>query len=498
MKCARRLAAVSILATLTIAIGIFVGCATTGRHGGAGVGSPVPASRSPGYAGTLQDELLQPPGTLPSRSEELWVIAKAEQDTDASSAKDDQVPGTGALVTKRPGSDQPVPIPLKQTDVRASIAGYIATVEVRQQYHNPYDSKIEAVYVFPLPSDAAVSEFVMTIGERHIRGIIREREEAQKIYNEARSQGYVASLLTQERPNIFTQSVANIEPGKQIDIDIKYFNSLAYDDGWYEFVFPMVVGPRFNPPGSAGGVGAVARGAHGTSGQSTEVQYLKPGERSGHDIALTLNLEAGVSIEKIDSRNHGIDVRRITETHSEITLKDSDTIPNKDFVLRYKVAGDQIKTALMTQRDPKTGAGYFTLMVFPPESLKGLPRKPLEMVYTIDVSGSMSGKPIAQALAAVRYALKHMQSSDSFQIVAFSGAASQMAGEPLPATPENVSRGLHYLNDLRAGGGTMMLEGIRRSLDFPHDENRLRFVAFLTDGYIGNEIEILRALHNSL
>src|SRR5207302_1595271 len=148
-----------------------------------------------------------------------------------------------------------------------------------QQYHNPFSEKIEAIYVFPLPQDAAVNEFVMTIGERHIRGIIREREEAQRIYNEARSQGYVASLLTQERPNIFTQSVANIEPGKQIDVNIRYFHTLSYDDGWYEWVFPMVVGPRFNPPGSSDGIGAKAHGAAvGTTGQQTEVSYLRPEE----------------------------------------------------------------------------------------------------------------------------------------------------------------------------------------------------------------------------
>src|SRR5205814_9920921 len=132
--------------------------------------------------------------------------------------------------------------------------GYIASVAVTQQYHNPFNSKIEAIYVFPLPHNAAVNEFVMTIGERKIRGVIRERAEAERIYTDAKRQGYVASLLTQERPNIFTQSVANIEPGKEIDIDIKYFHTLEYLDGWYEWHFPMVVGPRFNPSGTTDGI----------------------------------------------------------------------------------------------------------------------------------------------------------------------------------------------------------------------------------------------------
>jgi Ca-activated chloride channel homolog len=225
-----------------------------------------------------------------SQSEELWIISRP---TRVAQINDDQYPGTGALVTKR--AEKEIPLPLKHTDVKAKVNGYIATVEVTQQFHNPYDSKIEAVYVFPLPENSAVNEFVMIIGERQIRGIIREREEAERIYKEARSQGYVASMMTEERPNIFTQSVANIEPGKQIDVNIKYYNTLAYMDGWFEFAFPMVVGPRFNPPGSTKGVGAVGRGATGASGQSTEVTYLRPGERSGHDIALEVEIDAGVA-----------------------------------------------------------------------------------------------------------------------------------------------------------------------------------------------------------
>ncbi|MCX6929069.1 MAG: VIT domain-containing protein [Verrucomicrobia bacterium] len=160
---------------------------------------------------------------------------------------------------------------------RASISGYIGAVEVTQQFLNPYSSKIEAVYVFSLPHNAAINEIILVIGERRIRGIIRERQEAEQIYKEDKRQGYVASLLTEERPNVFTQSVANIEPGKQIDVNIKYFHTLEYADGWYEFVFPMVVGPRFNPPGMTDGIGTVARGATGLSGQRVDTKRRTAG-----------------------------------------------------------------------------------------------------------------------------------------------------------------------------------------------------------------------------
>jgi Ca-activated chloride channel family protein len=430
--------------------------------------------------------------------EELWVIQKpaAAAQADARPANDD-VPGSGSLIATPPGEKQLVPVPLKHTDVRASIAGYIASVDVKQQFQNPYSGKIEAVYVFPLPGNAAVNEFVMTVGERKIRGIIREREEAQRIYNEAKSGGYVASLLTQERPNVFTQKVANIEPGKSIDIDVRYFNTLGYSDGWYEFVFPMVVGPRFNPPGTTDGVGAVAKGANGASGQKTEVQYLRPDQRSGHDISLSVDIDAGVAVEKIESTNHAIKVERSTPARATVALQSSDSVPNRDFVLRYKVAGDRTKSGLVAQRDAK-GQGYFTLMLIPPENLGSLPERGLEMVFTLDVSGSMSGQPLAQSKNAMRYALTHMNSQDTFQIVEFASNASQMSGAPLAATPENVQRAMAYLEQTSSGGGTMMLEGIRKSLDFPHDENRLRFVSFLTDGYIGNEAEIFKAVKASL
>jgi Ca-activated chloride channel family protein len=405
-------------------------------------------------------------------------------------------PGCGELIVPNHDGQRNIPVPLDHTDVSAQIQGYVASVHVAQRYRNPFNEKIEAVYVFPLPQDAAVSEFVMTIGDRHIRGIIREKAEAERIYHEARAQGYVASLLTQERPNIFTQSVANIEPNKQIDINITYFNTMSYVDGSYEFVFPMVVGPRFNPPGSTEGVGAVGRGKQGISGQATEVQYLKPNERSGHDIALSVDLNAGVPIEKLESANHKINVKQESPGHAVVTLDPSDSIPNKDFVLRYKVAGGQVKSAMFVQRDER--GGYFTLMLFPPTSLAEIPRQPMEMVFTIDVSGSQNGAPLAQEKAATRYCLNNMNPGDTFQIVRFGDTARTLFPAPVPVTRNNVQEALSYIEGFDAHEGTMLLDGVRASLNFPHDPNRLRFVAFMTDGFIGNEGEALREIHSCL
>ncbi len=467
------------------------GGGVAGRGAGRGAGGAIAGGRG-GVPGALNRI------NVPMTDEELWVISKPTGQLAMAPGLKDQIPGAGALVVKVPERNEQVPVPLKHTNVNASITGYIATVDVTQQYHNPFDKKIEAVYLFPLPQNAAINEFLMTIGDRKIRGIIRERKEAERIYQEARTQGYVASLLTQERPNIFTQSVANIEPGKDIDIDIKYFNTLQYVDGWYEWTFPMVVGPRFNPPYTTDGIGAVATDAKGLSGQKTEIQYLQPGQRNGHDISLTAQIDAGVKIEQIESLNHQILKKTDDPGSATVVLDPLDSIPNKDFVLRYKVAGETLKSAIMVQRDPSGDGGYFTLMLVPPASMSNLPRQPLEMVFTLDISGSMNGAPIEQSRKAIRYALTHMNPQDTFQIVRFFSQAESMTPMPVPATEANIQQGLQYIQTMSAGGGTMMIEGIKKSLDFPRDESRLRFVAFLTDGYIGNEAQILGAVHDSL
>ncbi|MDY7108287.1 MAG: VIT domain-containing protein [Planctomycetota bacterium] len=447
--------------------------------------------------GDAQPRILQ---SSVSPEDEVWVIAKApEAGAAPPGGGPDLLPGCGGIVCRPPGeedADKQVPLPLKHTDVEAAIAGYIASVTVRQEFHNPFDEKIEAVYVFPLPQNAAVSEFIMTIGDRRIRGIIREREEAERIYLEARRQGYVASRLTQERANIFTQRIANLEPGKGIDVDITYYNTLTYADGWYEFVFPMVVGPRFNPPGSSEGVGAVPRGAHGASGQATEIQYLRPDERSGHDISLTLSIEAGVPIEETDCTSHLVDRAMPEPSQCVVELSPRDSIPNRDFVFRYRVAGDEPKASLLTHRDDR--GGFFTLMVYPPREIREAQRAQIEMVFLVDCSGSMKGEPIAKAKRAVERALRRLDERDTFQIIRFSDRASKLGEQPIPATDANISRGLRYVRSLEAGGGTMMIRGIRAALDFPHDAERVRYVTFLTDGYIGNEREILGAIHDRL
>jgi len=393
----------------------------------------------------------------------------------------------GSLATRMQG--RIIPLPLQHTDVKAQLTFTIGSVTVTQQYHNPYSGKIEAVYVFPLPDDAAVRDFILQIGDRRIRGIIREREEATQIYLEARRQGHVASLMTQERPNIFTQRVANIEPGRRIDVSITYFHTLRYQEGEFTFVYPMVVGPRYNPAGTHDGVGAVPAGALGASQQKTEVQYLRPEQIAQNDIRFEVAIDAGADISSISSPTHSIRSARTGPGRATVTLSPNDRIPNRDFVLRYKVAGDQIRAGLAVHRD-ETG-GTFALLVHPPDSLKDVPRTAREMIFVIDCSGSMSGRPLDVAKRALVKCLKRLEPDDSFQILRFSDRVTVFSRIPVEATVENVRRGIAFAESLATDGGTEMQEVVRTALDYPVAPGRRRIVSFLTDGFIGNDRDVV-------
>jgi len=476
--------AAAAFGALSVAAGVFV-LACCGAMGGA-----YPSAMSPGREGEGAGEDL---GIAPLAADELWVIARNDAPKEPRPLAEERSP---ALKAVKPGSSEEIPLPLERTSVRAQIDAYVASVEVEQRYHNPYGEKIEVVYVFPLPEDAAVSGFLMQIGDRTIRGVIREREEAERIYEEAKSQGFVASLLTEERPNVFTQRVANIEPGKVIDVQLTYYNTLPYRDGAYAFEFPTVVGPRFNPPGTTDGVGAVARGASGLSGQGTEVQYLKPGDESGAEFTMVVDLDAGAKVTRIDSPTHEIEVATVSPSRRRIELARGAARPDKDFVLNYAVAGETVQSAFLLHEDAR--GRFFTLVLTPPAEVERLRRAPVEHVFVLDTSGSMDGEPIEIVKKAVRRVLEKLEPTDSFQIIRFSNDSSALGPSPIPATARNVRRGLDYVDDLEGEGGTMMIEGIKAALDFPHEEGKVRLVSFMTDGYIGNEAEILAAIHGKL
>ncbi|MBX9685925.1 MAG: VIT and VWA domain-containing protein [Candidatus Obscuribacterales bacterium] len=399
--------------------------------------------------------------------------------------------GSGKLLAMLTSGKQLGQCPLKHTDVKASVSGYISRVSVKQTFQNKFSQKIEAVYTFPLPENAAVDEMTMRIGDRVIKGNIKKREEAREIYESAKAQGHVASLLDQERSNIFTQSVANIEPGAKIEIEIKYVETLPYEAGSYTFNFPTVVGPRFIP--GSQNIGRSGRGRIPDTDKVPDASRITPkpaaaGERAGHDISISLDIDAAVQIQDIKSDLHEVKIDKTGEK-AHVELIDKNSIPNRDFVLHWAVAQDKIQSGYLTHRDDKSG--YFTLILLPPKRVSPETASPKEMVFLVDCSGSQSGAPLDKAKETLNYIVEHMNSNDTFQIVAFSNGQKLFAEHPQLASNEMKARAKSFIASLEANGGTWMGPAVEKVCALPNDSHRLRIVTFMTDGYVGNDMEIL-------
>ncbi len=394
--------------------------------------------------------------------------------------------------------------PLKHTDVVADIAGYVSRVTVTQQFANPSKEPIEAVYTFPLPDDAAVDDMTMVIGNRVIKGTIMRREDARQVYEEAKARGQSAALLDQERPNIFTQSVANIMPGSDIKITISYVNLLKYEEGRYEFTFPMVVGPRYTPSGGYRRPGERGKPSDrpiiyedpGNTSVVTDADKITPpitppGTRAGHDISLTVNLDAGLPLQDIRSALHDVEIRRVDPMRAVVRLKNARTIPNKDFVLRYSAAGSELAEGILTYVKPGQPGGYFTLIMQPPAAPPQDMVSPKEMIFVIDQTGSQSGWPIKKAKETMAYCLENLNPGDTFQLIGFNTDVYPCFPKPVPANRSNIEKALRWLEPIEGSGGTDILKSVDYALSIPADPGRLRIVCYMTDGYVGNDMQII-------
>ena len=397
------------------------------------------------------------------------------------------VPG-GELQILGPGGVVQNSCPLKHTDVVANVAGFLSRTRVRQVFHNPLNEKIEAIYIFPLPADAAVDEMVMTVGDRRVVGQVKKREDARAVYEQAKSAGQVASLLDQERPNVFTQSVANVEPGAQVTIEIAYVETLKYEDGWYELSFPMVVGPRYSP-------------GHVTDAANIKPPVTPQGTRAGHDISLRVNLDAGMEIKEAVCRSHLVATERLAPGKMTVALKNEKTIPNKDFILRYRTATDRVADALLTHKDGR--GSFFTLVLQPPEKVARKHAVGRELVFVLDTSGSMQGFPITQAKFVIAKAIDSMGPQDTFNLITFSGDTTILWDAPRANTPDNREEAQSFLATRQGRGGTEMMKAIEAALVKTANAKPqaagggaapIRVVCFLTDGYVGNDMQIIDAV----
>jgi Ca-activated chloride channel family protein len=409
--------------------------------------------------------------------------------------------GEGCLLYRSPLSGRYETVPLVHTDVALDVRGLVAAATVTQQYVNNTNEPIEAVYVFPLPHDAAVYDMEIRIGYRVIRSVIKEREEAKRTYETAKSEGKRAALVEEERPNIFTASVANLMPADHVDVRLRYVEPLRWEESKLRLVFPMVVGPRYIT-----GTQAVGHNGTGWASDSDAVPdasritppVRNPETRPGHDISLAVDLDPGFELGAIKSISHEISLKQLADGRQHIELAGGATIPNKDFVLEVQQAeSTQPKTALFLSPEQKSGETYFFLTAFPP-TIQPTKRVPLEMLYLIDISGSMSGTSIQQAREALHQALDRLTPADRFGIVAFNHNYYEFAAQPLTASSENIAAARRYVEGLEASGGTEMLPALLHVMQKPETAGYLRHIVLLTDGDLGNEEQIFAALRHDL
>lgn len=376
-------------------------------------------------------------------------------------------------------------LPLKSTSARVNVTGVIAQVEVTQLYQNRGATPLEAVYVFPASTRAAVHGMRMTIGERVIVAKIEKRGDAREQYAVAKTHGKRASLLEQERSNVFTMNVANIMPGDVIKTELMYSELVVPEDGTYTFVYPTVVGPR-NPLGARPASPAWVANPH-----------LPAGQNEPYTFDIQVRLQSPIPLKAVTSPSHPVKVTYPSLQAARVELAQPGG-GNRDFVLSYKLRGDQIQTGTLVYDDG--GEKFFLLMMEPPQRVAPSEVVPREYVFVLDVSGSMSGFPLETSKQLMRDLLVSLKPHEYFNVVTFAGRAGVLSSRSLPATEANVQEALRSVESLSGGGGTNLMDALRTSYALPRPTGKTmsRSVVVLTDGYVAVEPQAFRFIRKRL
>lgn len=429
----------------------------------------------------------------------LVFAASASADSTGSDWRPRDI--TQGSLLLRAGKDTQ-PAPLLHTSVKMQVAGLTARVRVQQRFRNPGDAWVEGVYVFPLPEDAAVDHMSLQIGERRIVGQIQERAEAKRTYQQAARSGRKASLVEQERPNMFTTSVANIAPGEEVTVEIEYQQSVRYDNGLFTLRFPTVVGPRYIPgaPVERGG-----EDGGGWSDDTTEVAdasritppVVHPKHGPINPLSLDIDLDAGVPLERVASPYHSIRSDKQGPGRYRVTLTKGEVPAERDFVLEWRArASAAPQSAGFIEH--RHGEYYVSLILLPPLSVEPTAPTPREAVFVIDVSGSMQGASIDQAKQALLLALDRLKPHDRFNVIRFNNTSHALYPAPQPASADNLKHAKAFVSALHADGGTEMAAALRTALSGKTPEGYLRQVVFLTDGAVGNEQQLFAIIRAEL
>lgn len=370
-------------------------------------------------------------------------------------------------------------LPLKATSAEVAISGVIADVRVSQEYRNEGRKALEAIYIFPASTRAAVYGMRMIIGERVIEAKVNKREDARRDYEQALQQGKSASLLEQQRPNVFQMNVGNIMPGDEIKVELKYTELLVPTDGIYEFVYPTVVGPRYSNQS--------AQGAPDTA-RWLENPYLHAGESPNYSFDISAVIKAGMPVKDVSSPSHKIKAEFQDAATARIGLDGKDSAAGKkDFILHYRLAGDVIQSGMLLFEGKKEN--FFLLMVQPPKRIMADAIPPREYIFIVDVSGSMYGFPLEISKKLMKDLVGNLRDTDKFNVLLFSGGSALFSQESVQATRENVTQATNFISRQTGGGGTELLPAMKRALQIPRPEGCSRTVVIVTDGYVSVEAE---------
>jgi Ca-activated chloride channel homolog len=352
--------------------------------------------------------------------------------------------------------------PLKRTDVRFAISGVIAEVTVSQTYENRGERPIHARYVFPGSTRAAVHGLRMKIGERVIEAEIRERKQAEREFDQAKQEGRRATLLEQERPNVFTMNLANILPGDRVEVELRYTELLVPTDGTYELVYPTVVGPRY----------------------FVHAAYTPAHALPRYDFSLGGTIAAGLPVRDLSVTTHRTSTRA-QDGITTLTLDPSEAQGgNRDFILRYRLAGERTAAGLQLYDAGKER--YFLLTVQPPQRPREVEIPAREYVFIVDVSGSMHGFPLDVTKELMGDLLATLRPIDRFNVLLFSGGSQLLGPRSVPATREALAQARRFL-DVDGGGGTELKAALDRAMSLPAADGMARSFIVVTDGYIAAE-----------
>jgi len=388
------------------------------------------------------------------------------------------------MVQGDPSVDQ---LPLKDTRVDISVSGVIADVKVRQIYRNEGVRAINATYVFPASTRAAVYAMRMQLGNEIIVAKIKEREQAKKEFEKAKEEGKSASLLEQQRPNVFSMSLANIMPQEQVEIELRYTELLIPTENVYEFVFPTVVGPRYASPGST----------NSKTDAFVQTPYQRQGQKPASELHITTRIAAGLPIYDVSCPSHKVFPQWQDNGVARLQLDDSDPFQgNRDFIVRYRLAGDQIASGLLLFQG--ADENFFLYMAQPPQRVATEAIPPREYIFVVDVSGSMEGFPLNTSKRLLRDLIGKLQPTDLFNVVLFAGDSTLLSPNSLQANPQNIAGAIALLEQQRGSGGTELLAAMQQAMSLPRQEGISRSLLLVTDGFVAGEQGVFDHIRNNL